>query len=355
MNETLTKVGLIGAGKINSVHAQILSEQPNVELVAVADLNEEQGRELANEYRIKWWADYEKLAMHPSIDAVWVATPPSSHRKICMELLEAGKHVMVEKPISLSLKEADEMIACAQKNEVKLSVGFQKRHALSFRKCKEIIESGEMGNLMWCLGYYIGIPHLWWRSNWCWDVNEGGGLVVENTCHYIDMIRWLVGREITQVYASLAQSYQAKSTVEDTGVIVLKFDSGTIATIKCGMNVSESFPHEKLMLGGTQGEISASANMLNLPVEGSKLSLYKFNIPYVQTWHFTSSGYKEQDISFIECIQKDLSPVVTGDEARAVLEVSLAALLSSKQNKPIKIPLQEDIGIKDILPLPWSK
>jgi len=350
-------VGFVGAGRINWNHVANLSRQQNVELVGVADIAEEKAREMAKAYGMNYTKDYRTLLKDPKIDAVWIATPPNI-RGLVIEFLEAGKHVMLEKPMSLSLKEAAEMTRATKKAGVKFQIGFMKRHAPRFTKVKQIIEKGELGNPIWCLAYYNGIPEIWYGPEWCWNVNVSGGLTVENTAHYLDTVRWLVGSKVVKVYSNLAKLYRREKNIEDSGAIILHFEKPVISMVSCGMNAPETFPHENIMLICTDGGLEAEASLTFIPggfVENSELIIHDRESRCIRSWRYSSAGYEEEDAYFIKCIRENLKPIPDGEDARTTLEICLASLLSVKRGEPITLPLKEPISVQDLLPLPWTE
>lgn len=351
------RVGFIGAGRMGLAHSEILSRQQGVSLVGVADNVESKAKKMAELYSMRPYSSYKDLLENPDIDAVWISTPPNSHRDQAVSVLEAGKHVLLEKPIALSLSEADEIVKSSENSGAYLMMGFMKRFAPRFVKLKALLRKGVLGDPIWCIAYYNGFPDLWFGPEWCWNTKVSGGLVVENTVHYIDMFRWLIERPVAQVYANLSKLYRQESTIEDSGAIIMHFDVPLIAMIACGMNAPEYFPHEELRLVGTKGAAQVSSTITFVPsgaVETSQLRVYKKDLP-VETWNFSSPGYEEQDIYFLESIRRNQKPEPSGEEGKKNLEIALACLSSAKSRSPTRLPLLKSTGVGELSPLPWEK
>lgn len=356
MSEKEVRVGFIGAGRINQTHMEILARQTAVELVGVADNVIDKAKQLADIYGIKACSDYRELLDGPQIDAIWLATPPNNRLSICRDAIDAGKHIMAEKPIARTVQEAEEIVDLVEKGEVKFMVGFMKRFAPRFVKAHEIVKKHELGSPIWCVAYYNGPPNIWYSPSWCWDVDVSGGLLVENTSHYIDIMRWLVDSRVVGVYASLDKLYKKDGSVEDSGGIILHFDKPLIGLIACGMNSPERFPHEDLKLVCTEGALSAEASLTFLPagfVENSNLTIYKDGVPEIVNWEFSTAGYEEEDIYFLKTLREGRDPSPSAREAKDTLEIAVAALYSVDTGQRIQIPLKEDY--KRRIPTLWKE
>ncbi len=186
--------GLIGCGRIAPRHAQSLQELPGARLVAVADIIESRAQRLGKEYGVDFYQDYRYLLERPDIDVVNVCVPSGLHAQVAIDVARAGKHVLVEKPISLSLESADEMIATARSSGVKLGVVLQNRYNPPMQALYQAVQEGLLGRLL--LGnatvrwfrpqeYYED----GWHGTWAMD----GGALMNQSIHHIDALQWLMG------------------------------------------------------------------------------------------------------------------------------------------------------------------
>lgn len=224
---------LIGCGKIARRHAEILSQLEGVHLVAVCDVVEERARSFGERYRVHWYKNYhEMLEKEETIQVVNVLTPSGLHAKNVLDIVEHGKHIVVEKPMALTLDDADEMIDKCSKNGVKLFVVKQNRYNLPVKKLREAIEEGRFGKLVlgsvrvrWCRrqDYYDSET---WRGTWAMD----GGVLTNQASHHIDLLTWMMG-DVESVMAKTATRL-VNIEAEDTGAVILKFRSGALGIIE---------------------------------------------------------------------------------------------------------------------------
>ncbi|RLF24743.1 MAG: hypothetical protein DRN15_02060 [Thermoprotei archaeon] len=325
------KMAVIGCGFIStSVHLPSLTEIPDVEVVAVCDVVEEKARKTAEQFKVeKYYTDYHKVLEMPEVDAVLIATPPLTHKDQVINAARAGKHVFVEKPITTNVKDAKEVVDAIKKAGVKCMVGFCLRFHSMFKHVKELIDSGRLGRPVniWRVCVWPLPPAPWLK-----DKTISGGMLVENAVHAFDAFRWFAG-DVDTVYAKV-MTVQSGITIEDNASVVCIHKEGTISTLIQSWSGTHSWDS-----WGVVGEKGTVA------VEGYLSGVMKIRIadgPYEQLrmeedWKLM---YKRELEYFIKCIIEDKRPEINEVEGLRALEIAEAALRSSAEGRPIKLPLE---------------
>ena len=195
------KVGIIGCGKIaQKAHIPAFKLIPGVDVYAVADINKNLLKKVARKYNIPhMFTDYKELLKEEVIDLVSICTPTPTHAKIALDAINAGKHVLVEKPLAINAKDAFEVVKAAKENNVKLCCVFNYRYFPAVRRAKKVIESGALGELVSVRGFtHTHFPVAWSRSTWFY---YRGGVLYDFAPHLIDMLLWLCDVKPKSVYA----------------------------------------------------------------------------------------------------------------------------------------------------------
>lgn len=332
-----TKFAIVGAGVLAPSHALAISRNPKAELVAVADIVEEKGKELAEKFDIPdVYTDYEKMLNREDIDVVCVCVPSGLHEPIAVAAAQAGKHVFCEKPIEITLEKADNMIAACHKHNVKLGVAFQRRMLPVSIRAREALKEKKIGKLIMGNAYlkYYRSPEYYrsagWRGTWEMD---GGGALMNQGVHGIDLIQSLAG-DVDSVYA-YADTLVREIEVEDTAVALLKYKNGAYGVIEGATSI---YPgrETRIELNGDRGTIV-------------------FTDDGFETWKFMDSEEPFPNLEIdepdylkvnrhavfiddmIEAIKNDTDPIVTGEEARKSLQIILAIYESSKSGQEVKL------------------
>lgn len=221
MGDTKQKVrfAVIGCGRICKIHTAVLSELPGSEIVVVCDVVRERAEKFAKKYLCDFTTDYHEILQRDDIDVVNICTPTYLHPEMAVNAAKAGKHVVTEKPMALSLNEADSMIEACGKAGVKLFVIKQNRYNPPIIRLKEAIDEMRFGRIL-----YGNTTVRWYRPQSYYDEDEwfrkfGGGVLINQASHNIDMLQWLVG-SVAQVYAKTS-TLGHDIEVEDLGLAVL--------------------------------------------------------------------------------------------------------------------------------------
>lgn len=335
--------GIVGCGVIAPFHARALAELPNARLVAVADAVAERAREMASDYEIEALG-IDALLERPDIDVVCVCVPSGQHAAIGVRAAAAGKHVVTEKPIDITLESADRLIDACSRHGVALTVISQHRWDPGARALKELVDSGRLGTLV------IGDAYVKsyrtqeyydsgsWRGTWSMD---GGGALMNQGVHYVDLLQWVMGpvRSVVALTRTLAHE---RIEVEDIAIALLTFASGAVGVLECSTAAYPGFS-ERLEVSGTGGSVIVEAGELKvreLKDEKGETSAYGGRVEVAAREDSTQSpdyGHREQLREFLEAIDAGRPPAIDGEAARTALEIILAVYESAHVGREMKI------------------
>lgn len=224
------KVCLIGSGRAGMIHGHnFVGRVPRGKIIAVCDPVENVAEEAAKELGIDlFYKDYNDVMKNPEVDAVIIACPTKFHKEITIAAAEAGKHIFCEKPMAMDENECDEMIAAAEKNGVKLQIGFMRRFDESFQEAKRLIEAGEIGEVVSVKSHTRGPSK---PREWMYDISVSNGPLGEVCSHDIDTVRWFTGSEISSLYA-VGGNYRNREIADqypdfyDNVIMSVEFENG---------------------------------------------------------------------------------------------------------------------------------
>lgn len=327
------RFGIISFAHIHAwSYARVLKELEEAELVAIYDDDPERLKEAAQKFNVKdTYSDYHALLKRDDIDAVIITSENAKHVDQAIAAAEAGKHMIVEKPIATTLEDADKMVNAAKKAGVKFQTAFVMRYHDATATIKQVLERGEIGEILVITTTNHGkYPNLWFGD----PELAGGGSVMDHTVHTADLMRWYTKDEVEEVYAVSGKNIRDYLTVEDTGLISLKFRKGVIGSIDCSWSRPSTWPiWGDVWLGiiGTEGYIVVDAFRPNVDLvkEGERL----------QWVYFGSDCDKNMIADFIRVVREDEEPRASGWDGRQALEITLAAYESIKENRVVKLPL----------------
>lgn len=353
---------VIGCGKIAQVHAQALQNIPETELVAVQSRSEEKAAATAARFGVKHYTDVATMVKQEGIDVVVICTPHPAHREPALAALENGAHVLVEKPLAVSLEDCDIMMQAAAQNGRQVGMVSQRRFYPSCRRIKDAIDAGKLGTPM--LGtvvmygwrdekYYSSDP---WRGRW---KEEGGGVLVNQAPHQLDLLLWYMGSEMEELYGVWQNINHPYIEVEDTAVAIIRFKNGAVANIVVS-NSQKPGIYGKVHIHGSNGAtagvqtdggamfIAGQSTILEPPlndlwtVPGEEALLNEWK--QSDTREFNAQDPVEyyirlQDQDFIKAIAANRKPLVTADEGRKTVELFSAIYQSTKERRPIRWPL----------------
>ena len=343
MLDRTVRVGLIGCGNIGArAHLPACTQIPETELVAVCDIIEERAQAAAERSCATAYTDYRQLLERKDVDVVIIALPNDLHAEATIAAAEAGKHVLCEKPMALTLGEADAMIEAARKAGVKLMIGHTRHFDHRYTSVKEQLDAGKVGRPVFIRRaerQFLPFP----PDAWEWDPERGGGVFLNIGVHCTDLFRWFFGQEAVEVYAvgrSVRKPAQAEGCY-DHAFITCKFEGGGVGFAEPSWVYPGDFGgtlYAQLDVVGTEGKIQYADKdtnpMLTYTTEkGHELPRY------FEFMSATEYAFEEEIRHFVRCILDDREPVVSPQDARAALEMMLAAQRSAETGEAVQLPL----------------
>lgn len=346
------KYALIGCGRIATNHIKAVINN-NLEMVAVCDIQPENmeillaKHGLENKETIKRYTDYKEMIMDCRPELVAIATDSGKHAEIALFCIGQGVNCIIEKPIAMNMADADAIVKLAEEKGVKVSACHQNRFNIAVQEVKKAVDSGRFGKMShgsihvrWNRnkGYYEQAP---WRGLWASD----GGALMNQCIHGIDLIRWLMGNDVEEVYGQTRQRFHDYLEAEDIGVAVVKFRDGSLATIEGTTNVYPQNLEETLYLFGETGTVKLGGTSTNnIDVwdfaEKDECDEGKAGLKEA-TSNVYGNGHTSLYADVIDAIKNDRTPYVDAKAGRNALEMVLAIYKSQKEGVPIKLPLTD--------------
>ena len=347
------KYALIGCGRIATNHIKA-GVNNGLELVAVCDILPQHMQALLEKHgleadeTIARYADYKKLlAEHPELELVAIATESGLHAQIALDCIDAEVSVIIEKPMAMSMADAEEIIRRSEEKGVTVCACHQNRFNVAVQKTRQALEAGRFGRLShgsihvrWNRNkaYYEQAP---WRGTWAQD----GGCLMNQCIHGIDLLRWMFGNEVDEVYGVTKQQFHDYLEAEDIGMAVIKFKNGAVATVEGTTNVYPKNLEETLYLFGEKGTVKIGGKSTN------NLDVWEFSDETEadaankgleeQTSNVYGNGHTSLYADVIDAIQNHRKPYVDAVAGRNALEIVLAIYKSCKTGLPVKLPLTD--------------
>ncbi len=340
------RLGIIGSAFSSSIHAEALGEVPEAAVVAVCSPNKAHADAFAAKWKIPLaLTDYRKLLARKDVDAVVIGIPNDLHRAVAVAAAEAGKHIIIEKPLARTLEDADAMVKAARKHKVKLLYAETLCFSPKYVRAKTLVEEGAIGKL-----YMVkqGEKHSGPHSDWFYDVERsGGGAIMDMGCHGIEWARWMFGKPKAKSIVAHCQRvlHTGRTKGEDNSVLILEFEGGGIAVIEDSW-ARQGGMDDRIELYGTEGVILCDL-MRGNSMETYSTKGYGYAVEKAggsKGWTFTIAeeahnyGFPHEMRHFIRCLLDLESPVETGEDGRTTLEIIYAAYESAGSGKKISWP-----------------
>jgi UDP-N-acetyl-2-amino-2-deoxyglucuronate dehydrogenase len=340
--------GIVGTGSIAQTHAEALKQVPGAELRAVFNRSPDKAAVFAATHQATPEIDLDSLLARDDIAVICVTTPTGSHGNIAIAALEAGKHVLCEKPLEINVERVDAMIAAAKKNGKILAAVFQSRFGQGAQTLKHAISQGRFGQLTLCSAYV-----KWWRTQqyyndvaWrgTWQL-DGGGALMNQGIHAVDLLQWLVGMpsEVSTFTAKLAHE---RMETEDTLVANLRFPHGALGSIECATSSYPGFAR-RVEISGDQG---------TAVVEDDRIKTWDFvqaqpEDEAIRNGDFTTAlksgasdpraisnlGHRLQMTDLVDAIQSARPPIISGEEGRNAVQLVTAIYQSAAESRVVSI------------------
>lgn len=346
----IVKYALIGCGRIATNHIKAVLNN-HLELVAVCDIVAEnmetllEKHNLQDDISIKRYVDYRAMIAENKIDVVAIATESGSHAEIALRCIESGIHCIIEKPIAMNIADAEQIIASAEKYGIKVCACHQNRFNIAVQKTRKALEEGRFGSLS------HGSVHVrWnrnedyyrqasWRGKWATD----GGALMNQCIHGIDLLRWMFGDDVEEVYGQTRRQFHEYLETEDIGMAVVKFKNGAIATIEGTTNVYPQNLEETLYIFGRKGTVKIggkSTNNIDVWDFADESEKDRENKGLEEsTSNVYGNGHTSLYADMVDAILNDRKPYIDAVAGRNALELVLAIYKSQKIGQPVKLPL----------------
>jgi UDP-N-acetyl-2-amino-2-deoxyglucuronate dehydrogenase len=339
-------VGIVGAGTIGAVHAEVLDELEEARLVAVTSAGEATGRKLAQRHGAKWHAELEGLLLRPDVDVVMICTPSGLHPHQAVAAAQAGKHVITEKPMAITLEGADQMIRACQLADVTLSVIFQYRFNRDAVRLKRAVEAGLFGSPVLGNAFvhwhrtqeYYEKGH--WRGTWALD---GGGALMNQSIHAVDLLQWILGP--IESVCGYAETLSHKMEAEDTATAALRFADGALGTIQGTTSAHKDLPI-RIEVKGTEGSATLEGARLIVwqpdPKEAILTTHNPEPFPGSQANEPLGAAHRRQLKEIFAALREGREPPIPGEEARKAVEIVLGIYRSATSGKRVTFPLESE-------------
>lgn len=336
-----TRVGVIGMGRFGELHAVTYKKIEGVELYGVSSRNQAHVDEMARKYNVRGYTDYHELLREPDIDAVSISVPPGVQREIAVAAMRAGKHVLLEKPISISLEDAQKIAETAKETNTVAMVGYVERFNPSLRRTKALIQNGKIGQV-----YKVSsrrASRFGVKPDWVFSET---GMMIHNIGHDLDIIRWMMEDKIVSVYA-MGGSYMRKVPGQpDNLTVLLRFENGGMGLIENSWTLPSRYPIEendtRIDIMGTEGVLKVNNFDQTIAMCNEENGYW---IPGILRWpggveeeggldHY---ALKDELEYFIKAVKREVPPLLSVDEAVYTLKVLIAANESERTGLTVAI------------------
>ncbi|MFN3652100.1 MAG: Gfo/Idh/MocA family protein [Armatimonadota bacterium] len=343
--ESALGIGMIGAGRICAAHCSAARALPETELVAVADVDPERSAAAAERFAARDYTDYRELLEDPAVDAVVIGLPHWLHLEVTLAALRAGKHVLLEKPMAMSVAECDAMLEAAGASGRVLMVAHSQRYFPVNRAVRQALAAGEIGNLVmatdtWYKPFFEGV-----RPPWFLDAKTGGGMWPMNGSHMIDRLCYFLDSRVAAVKAKVGSPIFGLPAT-DMGIAFLEFENGVCATLqhagyRDGVNRFEA------ELTGTEGQLRICGDQgggtrfwRSRDGQWEEQEVPAPEVPLREGQSLPSPVFTPQMREFARAIREGREPEVTGRYARHVVQVMEACEESSRTGRELRLQLE---------------
>lgn len=344
------KYALIGCGRISPNHIAAANNN-HLKIVGICDIQREMLEDKAYRFglgEVNQYTDYHEMLSNEKPELVAIAAESGKHAEIALDCIAAGCNVIIEKPIALSLADADAVIKMAREKEIKVCACHQNRFNKSIQKIRQALEEKRFGHMFygtahvrWCRDYeyYAGAK---WRGTW----EQDGGALMNQCIHNIDLLRWMMGDEVEEVVGMTDRLNHAYIEAEDMGIALVKFKNGAYGIIEGTTDVYPRNLEETLYLFGEKGMVKAGGQSVNRIEEWRFADVQEK--PETVIAEFTEEppnvygfGHTPLYADMIDAIKNDREPYVNGEAGKRALELVLAIYKSAAGKYSVKLPLKD--------------
>ena len=345
------RYALIGCGRISPNHlAAALANK--LEILGLCDIDptmieDKMAKFKLDETKVSRYNDYPLMLDEQKPELVSICTESGKHAAIALDCIRRGINIIVEKPIALSIEDADRIIEEARKYNVKVCACHQNRFNKSVVKIREAMDQRRFGRL------FYGTAHIRWnrgheyydRASWRGTWEQDGGSLMNQCIHNIDLLRWMMGNEVTEVFAYTDKLNHPYIEAEDLGIALVKFANGSYGIIEGTTDIYPKSLEETLYLFGEKGTVKAGGQSVNIIEEWRFADMLDDAEEVKATYHENPPnvygfGHTPLFADVIEAIKTDRQPKVTAEDGKRALELVLAIYKSAAEGRPVKLPLE---------------
>lgn len=349
------RYAIIGCGRIARFHIMAAKEN-NIEIIALCDINIKKAQKYIEDYNLspqtKIYSDYRKMLTKEDIEFVSIATESDKHAPIAIDVINYGINVLIEKPVALSIKDANRIIEAAKKKQVIVSVCHQNRFNPAIQNLRNAIVQKRFGRIT------HGSVHIRWnrgtkyyaRGDWRGTWEHDGGTLMNQCIHGIDMLLWMMGGQIKSVYGEIRNLNHDYIEGEDLGMAVIAFDNGSVATIEGTTNTYIEAEEACLCIYGVDGAVKIGGATMNCIEKWSFVDKQATDSDeYINESVNTVYGNSHPRIfkNMMIAIENNIEPYVTVEDGKKAMSVILAIYKSSKEHRVVEFPM-EDFSTMDM-------
>ncbi len=350
--------GIVGCGMIADFHAKAIADTPGAKLVACQSRSEKTAKAFAKRHGISSYVDVAEMLNDPAVDVVTICTPSGAHAEPAIAAAKAGKHLIVEKPLEVTLKRCDKIIEACEANGVTLSTIFPSRFHRSSQLLKKAIDKGRFGTLSLGDAYvkWFRTQEYYdsgqWRGTWELD---GGGALMNQAIHSVDLLIWLMG-PVAEITANTATLAHDRIEVEDVATASLRFENGALGVIEA---TTAAWPgaFKKIEIHGSHGSVTIEEESITNWQFAKMSAADKKMLAEMADRNETGggaadpaaighAGHTAQFKDVLKAIKRNEKPLICGHEGRRSVEVILAIYQAAKTGKRVQLPLKRDPKLK---------
>lgn len=345
------RYALIGCGRISPNHFAA-AKANHLEIVAICDLvvanMTDKKLKFDLEDTVKQYTDYEEMLQNEHPELVAIATESGKHADIALKCMDYGCHLIIEKPIALSIEDADKIIEKANRLHLQVCASHQNRFNKSIQKIREAVEKNRFGRM------FYGTAHVRWcrdreyydRASWRGTWEQDGGALMNQCIHNIDLLRWMMGDEVDEVVGMTDRLHHPYIEAEDLGMALIKFKNGAYGIVEGTTNIYPRNLEETLYLFGEKGTVKAGGTSVNIIEEWCFSDMLDNPEDIKRQFHENPPnvyGYGHTPLyaDVIDAIQKDRKPYVDAEAGKRALELVLAIYQSAYTGEAVKFPLEK--------------
>jgi len=335
-------IGTVQAAAIQQIGIQTRGQTGGARLLAVCGRDAKRTAEFAAKFGAAGYTDYEAFLQHPGLQIVNVCTPSGTHAELGARAAEAGKHVLVEKPIEINLQQADALIAACERAGVKLGVIFQSRFLPAVQRIKQAIDEGRLGKLMIGDAFvkWYRAPEYYAPGSWHGTLRlDGGGALINQAVHTVDLLRWMMGPVETAFAMKSALRYP-HIEAEDTLVGSVRFRNGALGVLEATTSAKPGFKR-RLEITGERGTVILDGDAISVwAIDGEGADTgegEQITDGSADPAAISNEGHRRQIEDMMRAVAEDRAPMIDGREGRKSLELVTALYESANQGRPVTL------------------